>query len=160
VKRRTRALSIAASLSAGLVSACVAPPPQPPAVGNAPAKELPKAKTLAPVPEAAPETALAPPPAPVVPKLNPDELRGSVSEQVTTLLGDPDFRRDDAPAQLMQYRGARCILDLFLYVDEAGGPHRVAHIETRGRTVAKISGEDCLQSLLQERQRDRAAGHG
>jgi len=77
-----------------------------------------------------------------------------------SLLGDPDFRRDDPPAQLMQYRGARCILDVFLYADEAGGPHRVARIENRGRTVATISGKDCLQSLLQERQRESAAGQG
>jgi len=103
---------------------------------------------------------LAPPPAAVVPRLKPDELLGSVREQVTTLLGDPDFRRDDPPAQLMQYRGSRCILDLFLYVDSAGGPHRVAHVETRGRTVAAISGEDCLQSLLQERRRESAEGQG
>jgi len=113
-----------------------------------------------PVPEAAPETALAPPPAPVLPRLRPDELRGSVGDQVTSLLGDPDFRRDDPPAQLMQYQGSHCILDLFLYADEAGGPHRVAHVETRSRSVAKVSGEDCLQSLLEERHRADEAGRG
>jgi hypothetical protein len=46
-------------------------------------------------------------------------------------LGPPDFTRRDPPAELWQYRGATCVLDLFLYPD--AGTLKVSHTQTRGR---------------------------
>ena len=46
-------------------------------------------------------------------------------------LGPPDFTRRDPPAELWQYRGATCVLDLFLYPE--AGTMTVSHAQTRGR---------------------------
>lgn len=53
--------------------------------------------------------------------------------QVTGMLGSPQFRRQDAAAELWQYRGDGCVLHLFLYREKDG--LRVRHVEVRPRTT-------------------------
>ena len=72
---------------------------------------------------------VAPPPA--APELLPADLAGLGAVQVLALLGSPDFRRSEPPAELWQYRRANCILDVFLREDARG--YRVVHAETRQR---------------------------
>jgi len=59
------------------------------------------------------EPAMARPPA-------AQPLTGLSAAEVVALLGEPDFRRAEPPAELWQYRSADCVLDLFLYGDAAG----------------------------------------
>ena len=49
------------------------------------------------------------------------------------MLGEPDLRRPEPPAELWQYRSADCVLDVFLYADD--GRYRVVRSETRNRHV-------------------------
>jgi hypothetical protein len=60
-------------------------------------------------------------------------LAGLSAAEVVGLFGEPDFRRVEPPAELWQYRGADCVLDLFLYSDPSGV--RVQHSEMRERTL-------------------------
>lgn len=53
--------------------------------------------------------------------------------QVAGMLGQPQFRRQDASAELWQYRGDGCVLHLFLYREKDG--LRVRHAEVRPRTT-------------------------
>ena len=46
---------------------------------------------------------------------------GETSDRVTRLLGPPDFRRTDKPAELWQYRHDTCSFDLFLYPRDGDG---------------------------------------
>lgn len=59
----------------------------------------------------------------------PARLKGLSPIQVKSVLGRPAFTRHDSPAEIWQYRGRGCTLDLFLY-DEGGGPV-VAHYAVR-----------------------------
>ena len=60
----------------------------------------------------------------------PARLKGLTPTQVKAMLGRPGFTRRDAPAEIWQYRGRACTLDLFLYEDD--GHQVVAHYAMRG----------------------------
>jgi hypothetical protein len=101
-------------ITAALLSACAAP--QPPTVSHA-------APQMTPVPVA---TAVH------VPGLK--ELTGLRPTDIVAILGQPDLRRDEPPAQLWQYRATDCILNLFFYREKDG--YRLAHAETWQRNLA------------------------
>ena len=60
-------------------------------------------------------------------------LTGMDPAQLIALLGEPDLRRREPPAEFWQYRNADCVLDVFLYAD--GDHYRVQRSETRNRHV-------------------------
>jgi hypothetical protein len=62
------------------------------------------------------------------------ELRGMTSEQVSQLLGVPQFQRNEAPVEFWQYRGDGCVLHVFLYRGHEG--LRVQYAEVRSRAMA------------------------
>jgi hypothetical protein len=53
---------------------------------------------------------------------------------VVSILGQPDLRRDEPPAELWQYRAEDCVLNLFFY-SETGG-YRLTHAEAWQRTLS------------------------
>ena len=75
---------------------------------------------------------------------DPEQLMGLAGLAVVELLGDPGFLREDADAQVWQYRGHDCMLDIYLYRDGEGSPHLVTYYEFRG------DGDErpCLRELL------------
>ena len=95
------------------------------------------------------ETAAAPAPPP--PRITSAALMGLADNALARLLGAPGFKRIDDPAALWQYRGPRCILDVFLYAD--GPVYRVAHLEFRraatgGGPMEGRDAEKCFSGLL------------
>ena len=74
----------------------------------------------------------------------PARLRGLTIVQVQAALGAPAFKRRDAPAEIWQYRGHRCTLDLFIY--ESGGGQRVEHYTVR--SPAPVAERDCFDELM------------
>jgi hypothetical protein len=77
-------------------------------------------------------------------------LVGKSASEIRSELGTPAFRRTDGPAQVWQYRGASCLLDVFLY-REGGGSFRVKHAELRRRGGAGLSDSACLSDALTNR---------
>ena len=75
---------------------------------------------------------------------DPAQLMGLAGRALTELLCDPGFRREDADAQVWQYRGRDCVLDVYLYRDGEATPHRVTYYEFRGDG----GGRPCLRDLL------------
>lgn len=76
---------------------------------------------------------------------------GLADNALAGLMGTPGFKRVDDPAALWQYRGAGCILDVFLYAD--GPIYRVAHLEFRqagagGESMEGRAAERCFSGLL------------
>jgi len=87
--------------------------------------------------------------------LKPERLIGLFESDLTRLLGSPDFRRDDPPAQLWQYRNSSCRFDVFLFQDKKrGNAYAVTHVEARGLDVNRVSSGDCYLSVLENRNRD------
>lgn len=101
----------------------------------------------------------APPPPAAGPDPTPAQLVGLNAGQLDRLLGPPDFKRSDGPAEIRQYRDAGCVLDVFLYADTAAGQYRVTHVDGRDRAA---SGGDatpaCVTSLLHARRLRTAGG--
>ena len=80
-------------------------------------------------------------------------------DQVIGLLGTPQFKRRDNPAEIWQYRNKACALDLFLYRAGTGASYTVRHFETRmrgrGRGQEKITAKACFSGLLRDRENHR-----
>lgn len=75
---------------------------------------------------------------------DPGQLIGLAGPDLTELLGKPGFRREDADAQIWQYGGGDCALDIYLYRGGEAMPHRVTYYEFRGGG----GGRPCLRALL------------
>jgi hypothetical protein len=85
----------------------------------------------------------------------PDSLTGVGISQVFGILGEPEFIRKDHPAEIWQYRGQHCTLDIFLYQATTGIPHKVDYIETRPKPGGPSSNKNCLISILKGREKER-----
>lgn len=79
---------------------------------------------------------------------DPNRLKGLTPIQVRSVLGKPVFTRRDAPAEIWQYRGRACTLDLFLY--DEGGSQTVAHYAVR--SPQPINEGQCLGELVGRNQ--------
>lgn len=114
LKGRETALAVVVS-AAALLTACTASQP---VVSHAPAQGIP-------VP-------IATGAAPRVPGLK--DLAGLHPADIIAMMGQPDLRRDEPPAQLWQYRTSDCVLTLFFYREPDG--YRLARAETWQRSPA------------------------
>lgn len=87
------------------------------------------------------------PPAPPVPLTGLGaRIRGMEKTAIARLLGEPSFIRRDDPAEIWQYRGERCILDIFMYKD--GNSFAAAHVALRSRTVERPADEACYADIF------------
>ncbi|OIR06148.1 hypothetical protein GALL_116200 [mine drainage metagenome] len=77
----------------------------------------------------------------------PDQFKGLTDTALLARLGQPDFRRHDGAAEIWQYYGQGCVLDLFLYAGDDG--KTVTYAETRNRNPGQDPDPQCLPRLLQ-----------
>jgi hypothetical protein len=164
--RSFRSLTIVLALfSIAGLSACAVPPPT----------KMARVSTVQPTSYAPPPVTVLPPAsapvAPAAPSLadlasGPQHFEGLEGKFVLAALGDPNFRRRETPAEVWQYYGPGCILDLFLYDESSSGPGKVvdgglpagkvAHAELRGRENAPAEA-GCLSRLIDQRHRHAAS---
>lgn len=152
-------------LSVLALAACAAPPSAK-APGSAMVEPDGLAQPQDTISPPSPGTAHASPAAPSLTDLarGPQRFEGLEGKTVLAALGDPNFRRRDKPAEVWQYYGPGCILDLFLYDDKpgvsptaAGKPvegmepdGKVAYAELRGRE-GRPAEPACLSRLITQR---------
>ncbi len=79
---------------------------------------------------------------------DPGQILSLDGRRLEALLGVPGFKRDDPPAQVWQYRGAGCILDVFLYSVGLAEVYRVEHYAIRAESVDVMAQRRCFRSLL------------
>jgi hypothetical protein len=80
------------------------------------------------------------------PRVTADQLMGQESQAVQVALGQPRRVRKEAPAEIWQYDGGSCVVDLFLYPE--GGKQKVTHLEARDSTSGKtVDTNACLAKL-------------
>ena len=85
--------------------------------------------------------------------LDPEHLIGLPAYNVKKLLGSPEFKRNDSPAKVWQYRKEICLLDIFFYRNTNNSKKlEVKHIDVRGRDVSKISYEKCFLEVIAKRK--------
>ncbi|MDE0537187.1 MAG: hypothetical protein OXH94_00485 [Rhodospirillales bacterium] len=73
-------------------------------------------------------------------------IKGMEKTAIARLLGEPSFIRRDDPAEIWQYRGERCILDIFMYRD--GNSFTAAHVTLRSRTIERPADEECYANIF------------
>jgi hypothetical protein len=93
-----------------------------------------------------------------VPQVRPEQLLGLDREGLAGLLGTADFKRNDGPAEIWQFRETECVLDVFLYAEPTDGGYRVEHVEARDRSLVRAAEETCVTGLLKARRTRAAAG--
>ncbi len=152
---------ICAAVLAGLLTACqgasesgVKSAPASPVVSNSGASPAaPDAGSVIEAGASGPAIANLPPepPAPPEPVVDddPQQLYGVDPVALDALLGQPSLIRNEAPAQIWQYRSRTCVFDVFLY-EEPGGP-RVSYLEARDDAAQRIEPRACLNELLRAR---------
>lgn len=82
---------------------------------------------------------------------DPSRLKGLSPLQVRAVLGKPMFTRRDAPAEIWQYRGRACTIDLFLYED--AGKQTVTHVAVRSQQPV-VNESQCFGELVGRAGRD------
>ena len=157
VRLHNRYSLVISVLGALALGACAAPSqPHSTSVGAIqPASYAPPGDTISPEP--------VPLPSPLPPPVSDlsrglDRFEGESAADLIASLGDPNFRRREEPAEVWQYYGPGCILDLFLYDDVPGaskGAGKVEHAELRGRPGQPVEAA-CLAKLIDQRHRQRA----
>jgi hypothetical protein len=90
--------------------------------------------------------------------MQPGALLGLSADRLTTLIGPPDFTRNDGPAEIWQFRNSQCILDVFLYRELSGVGYRVEHVESRDRRLLGAADRTCVTDLLRARRTQPSAG--
>ena len=93
-------------------------------------------------PEGQSETAVA---APANLDVRSEELIGLPPAALAETLGQPPVLRRDQPAEIWQYRGGDCVLDVFLYEGDSGS--QVVHLEARDGRANPLAPQDCLMDL-------------
>lgn len=80
---------------------------------------------------------------------NPAQFVGLAGDDIAAALGAPDLTRRDGPAEVRQFRGRNCVLDLFLY--PASNHLAVQHVELRGPSLSQSDRRACLAELIRAR---------
>lgn len=75
-------------------------------------------------------------------------LIGLPRERVEQVFGLPRQVRREAPAEVWQYAGKDCVVDLYLY-QAAGGGMAVSFIEARDSAAVATEPESCFSTLTQ-----------
>lgn len=143
---RLRRFFVLSSLAVGVaLAACSAPVTPAAAVAPVAAVEVPAPSQAQSPPEPAEPAVVHIPELPVLTGMDP--------AQVIALLGEPDLRRREPPAELLQYRSADCVLDVFLYAD--GDRYRVVRSATRDRHGAPPLVAACSAPFDRQRGKSR-----
>jgi hypothetical protein len=72
-------------------------------------------------------------------------LRGLTGSELRVALGDPALTHRDGPAQLWQYDGRDCVLEVFFYEDK--GAFRVSYAEILADSPAMAGSSICVDRL-------------
>lgn len=148
-------------LGALILQACGGTPDAPPSAGaaaSAPAvsapepagppviefkEEFPSQPVLPPKPE---QQASAPPVPPIEVDDDPSQFLGLDIHELNRRLGAPQLVRRDGPAEVWQYRGQGCTMDVFLYLK--GDTLDVRHVDLRGPAPSENERRACLADLI------------
>ena len=83
--------------------------------------------------------------------VDPEQVMGLSPSGVVSLLGEPELRRTEPPAEVWQYRSDTCVFDVYL-VTEAGRT-TVVYYETRPRVDGSIRPPRCVGEIVAGRSR-------
>lgn len=77
-----------------------------------------------------------------------DAVIGKDSAALIRLFGEPRLNVEEVNGRKLQFTGTACILDAYLYSDDAGRAERVTHIDARRRDGAEVDRTACINALV------------
>jgi len=129
------------------IPACAAPAGQQgsPAVTNVEQPEALSEEVITPAGEIAVE------PVPEsLPSHTPGDLIGLEPKEIQGLLGPVSLKRWEGEAQVMQFKGDQCVMDIYFYEAAPGGAFEATYLSARTLNGADVDTASCLTSLLPE----------
>jgi hypothetical protein len=89
-----------------------------------------------------------PVPPPALPRADLDSVIGRDARAVAALFGTPALDLREGPARKLQFLGAACVLDLYLYPPRGGGGEQVVtHVDARFPDGRDMDRNGCIASL-------------
>jgi hypothetical protein len=88
----------------------------------------------------------APTPPPAQQPRESGVLIGLTGNELVTRFGRPVLQIKEGNSFKLQFRGALCVLDAFLY-PSTGAQYRVTHVEARSRAGTNTNQADCIRTL-------------
>ncbi len=79
------------------------------------------------------------------------DLTGLTDGQLLAVMGEPDLKREEDSTQAWLYRGATCLLDVFLEAEGPAGEPRVVLAAARPVGTTQVAEEACLRGLARAR---------
>ncbi len=73
---------------------------------------------------------------------------GKDSAALIRLFGEPRLNVQEANGRKLQFVGAACVLDIYLYPEGAGGTEIATHIDGRRRDGAEVDRAACVNALI------------
>jgi hypothetical protein len=97
----------------------------------------------------APAVQQRPPPQRVVPynSTGLENVIGRTARMLEAQFGKPSLDVREGPARKLQFAGAACVLDAYLYPPKGGGEPIVTHIDTRLRDGRDLDRASCVAAL-------------
>jgi len=128
-------------LAAAALTGCAAAPLDPSA--------SPATATSSPHPATVPVAAGAPQPR-LPASATAASLVGLSAAELFSLIGAPKWTRRESQAEVWQYQGAACVLDVYLYAES--GTARVLYAEARDQAAQPVTLAACLKRIEVERR--------
>lgn len=101
-------------------------------------------------PAAAPVRSVAPPPVAAPPPIDRRGLSAILDrsdDELVALFGPPRLDVVEGPARKLQFTGANCVLDIYLYPPEQGGERRSSYADARNLQGAAVDRAACVAAL-------------
>ena len=77
-------------------------------------------------------------------------LNGMTASQLVEHFGRPRLQVQDGDGTKLQFAGAACVLDFYLYPAQGGAP-RVSHIDARNLQGGDVSAQSCVYEIERAR---------
>ncbi len=82
------------------------------------------------------------------PTTDPDALLGLEPREIQILLGPVSLKRWEGDAQVMQFKGDQCVMDIYFYESAPGAAFQATYLSARTTGGASADTRSCLSSLL------------
>ena len=74
-------------------------------------------------------------------------LNGMTANELGQHFGKPHFQVREGDGTKLQFVGAACVLDAYLYPSASGGIPRVTHVDARNSQGSQVNLNSCIASL-------------
>jgi len=83
-----------------------------------------------------------------IPPLSARDLMGLEPAEIQALLGPVSLKRWEGEAQVMQFKGDHCVIDIYFYESAPGEAFEASFASARTTSGSQVDADMCLTSIL------------